>query len=371
MRYGLDRPDHAAELRQALDDPRRLCEALGLEIGRQKQRDGIFVCCPWHKEKSPSCSVTIKDGTIRVHCFGCGVGGDALTLVAAVRGLDLRARFREVLVEAASIAGIRIDDYGPTSPMPPMPPPPRSPPKPVLADARFAAIVAPLVHMGRLDAGDVVHYLEERGLLNDARRDGWSALPSAQAQASWCRMLGDTFPEDELVLSGLLLRREDKLVFAHAHNRLVIPWRSPEGEVYTAQRRRLDDGKPKYVFPPGRHARWPYGVERLGEASADAPIVFVEGALDVIARRELDRRKGVARLVLGVAGVDNWRSEWAAYAKGRVSYIATDGDVAGERVVERWAADLYAAGVREVRRLAPLEAKDWAELAARTRTAST
>ena len=42
--------------------------------------------CPFHQEKTPSFSVSPDRGTY--HCFGCGVGGDAISFVRESEGLD-------------------------------------------------------------------------------------------------------------------------------------------------------------------------------------------------------------------------------------------------------------------------------------------
>ena len=42
--------------------------------------------CPFHQEKTPSFSVSPDRGTY--HCFGCGVGGDSISFVREIEGLD-------------------------------------------------------------------------------------------------------------------------------------------------------------------------------------------------------------------------------------------------------------------------------------------
>ena len=42
--------------------------------------------CPFHQEKTPSFSVSPDRGTY--HCFGCGVGGDAISFVEEIEGVD-------------------------------------------------------------------------------------------------------------------------------------------------------------------------------------------------------------------------------------------------------------------------------------------
>lgn len=100
------RPDHARAIRDRLTDPEVLCFALGLAVGRQRQARGVFAVCPAHDDNRPSLSVRVAgDGTIACRCQACGWTGDALSLVAEVRGLDIRTDFRRVLEEAAAIAG--------------------------------------------------------------------------------------------------------------------------------------------------------------------------------------------------------------------------------------------------------------------------
>ena len=42
--------------------------------------------CPFHQEKTPSFSVSPDRGTY--HCFGCGVGGDSISFVEEIEGVD-------------------------------------------------------------------------------------------------------------------------------------------------------------------------------------------------------------------------------------------------------------------------------------------
>lgn len=102
------RPDYAREVRNALTDPTKLAEGLGLAKGWKRQHKGVIVCCPVHGERNASCSVSLgRDGTIRVRCFACDFTGDALTLIGVVYGLRLNDRdgFRETLAEGARLAG--------------------------------------------------------------------------------------------------------------------------------------------------------------------------------------------------------------------------------------------------------------------------
>jgi len=104
----------ASSVRSALLSPLHLIRSLGVTT-YITQSHGVIIRCLTHIEAEPSCSVYVApDGTIAYRCHGCGATGDALSLIAAARGLDLRSQFRAVLSIAAEIAGSEISDAAPT-----------------------------------------------------------------------------------------------------------------------------------------------------------------------------------------------------------------------------------------------------------------
>lgn len=386
MRAG---PDHAGEVRRALTDPAALARALGLKAAPSQGRAACVVCCPWHNEASPSCSVRLgPDGTIQVRCFGCSRGGDALHLIAAVRGLDIATAFPEVLLEAARIAGVDIGGStsrgGSVRQVQAAPRPRPAPVAPDLDLETFHAIAETLLGIGRLDsraeihgrgyasayAVDVLAYLDGRALGDVARAAGWGALPPAQYQARWIAILGDVFGLDALARSGLLFVRGDGSPdldrFALPEARLVLPWRNPDGKIQTLQRRRIDAGKPKYAATSGRPPIWPYGSDRLALAPLDVPIAIVEGAADAEAFEALLARGGDRCVALGLQGVGAWTStagpRWGELARGRVAYVALDADPAGLAARSTIAADLAAGGARRVELCTPRSGKDWCDM---------
>lgn len=122
-------PDLAKTVKRLLVDPYRVCSGLGLDEKVVRQRKGLLIRCPWHDERTPSCSVRFADdGGIAVHCFGCGAGGDVLSLIAVANGWDTRGDFPRVLRFAAELAGVPWDrsSAGRSSPARP----PRAQPEP-------------------------------------------------------------------------------------------------------------------------------------------------------------------------------------------------------------------------------------------------
>ena len=59
--------------------------------------------CPFHNDRDPSLSVNTEKGFF--HCFGCGVGGNAINFVMKAENIS----FKEALAKVASKAGIKID----------------------------------------------------------------------------------------------------------------------------------------------------------------------------------------------------------------------------------------------------------------------
>lgn len=367
-------------VRDALCDPRGLCDALGLLDGPRswsRQARGVLVRCPWHEERTPSCSVFVGgDGTVAVKCHGCGASGDALSLVAAVRGLDLRADFGAVLEECAYLAGVRLTPSSTGYVARPAPAPRAAPV--TLGDDAFAALADALLELcpveGEVDAWG---YLRRRGIAELAR--GWAALPSSATGRAQVRdALVARVGRDAWLRSGLAHADGPKAgEWLFGDHRLVIPWRAAgvQGAVVTLQRRLLrapsSPSEPRYVVPRGRPATVPYGCETaLEELGAGMELCIVEGAIDTLAMRLLAGRAGLERATVGIPGVEHWRrcaGPLCGAVRGCVAVIALDPDAAGERHVAELAAELGKAGAVRVLRSKPVEGKDWCDVLEKTR----
>ena len=366
--------DHAKELRHLLADVHRVVRALGLEKGAQRQATGLTICCPWHDENTPSCSVTLgKDGTIRLRCFGCQATGDVFALIAQVHGLDVRHDFPEVLRISAELANATdiLDDLDAARRGAPAPK--RAPwvapvrPAPIEVQRQsievYDAIVSRLLKHCPLD-GEVARYLDGRGLLSLASSAGLGALPPYAEQKPIFASMVAEFGLDDLDAAGL--------VYGHAFSvpgaRLLIPWRTPDGRIDVLQRRRIDDREPKYTVPKGRPIAHPFGSEvpfpeddPENDGRGTTAIAYVEGALDVLALREIVRLERRDVFVLGLPGVTSFQLPWAQQAQGRVAYVALDADAPGENKVKELGAHLKRAGAVGVKRWKPSgDAKDWA-----------
>src|ERR671936_947368 len=67
-----------------------------------KAGQNLKALCPFHAEKTPS--FTVSPSRQMFHCFGCGVGGNAVTFLMKIEG----GTFPEAVQELARRAGIDI-----------------------------------------------------------------------------------------------------------------------------------------------------------------------------------------------------------------------------------------------------------------------
>lgn len=311
--------DLTRQVKVALANPYELANVLGLVNARsQKQARGIIVNCPAHKDTGrPNCSITVaKDGTARVKCHACGFKGDAITLVAAVHGLDLSKEFKRALRLAAELAGqdALADEIGDGVPRPDrihLPEPRQLPeaPWPDLVDSvwdssRQLSTCAPAWDM-----------LMARGI--DPRR----------VEA---RNLARILPERDLPKWASFGRR----TWNQTGHKLIVRAFDYCGNVKSLRAWRVNDGEtPKRLPPSGCKSAGLVLADRLGwlaltDQSAPDVLWVVEGEPDWLAA-SLAAPGGHG--VLGV-GSGSWSDDLAKkLCNLRCVMVATHPDEAGDR----------------------------------------
>ena len=85
-----------------------IVEVVGEYISLRKSGSNYQGLCPFHGEKTPSFNVNPARGIF--HCFGCGVGGNALTFIMKMEGLS----FPEAVKFLAKRVGVTIEERAPT-----------------------------------------------------------------------------------------------------------------------------------------------------------------------------------------------------------------------------------------------------------------
>lgn len=89
---------HKQNVNQSIFDTAKavpiLQTASGLGLDLKKQGQNYVTTCPFHADRIPSFTVFPGSNTFR--CFGCGEYGDAVDLVAKIKGISLLQAAREL-----------------------------------------------------------------------------------------------------------------------------------------------------------------------------------------------------------------------------------------------------------------------------------
>ncbi len=269
-----------------------IVEVVGSRIQLKKTGKNYSALCPFHKEKTPSFSVSPDKQFY--YCFGCGAGGNALGFVMDHDQLD----FPQAVEELAKRAGMEVprEDSGrkhkPRQPV-------DSPLSPLLAAAADYYRQALKSHPTRKAA---VEYLKGRGLSGVIARDFGLGF----APPGWDNLMkhlgGDALQQKALIDAGLLIENaENGKRYDRFRDRVMFPIRDSRGRVIAFGGRVLGDDKPKYlnspetpVFHKGQEL---YGLYEARQANRDLDeIMVVEGYMDVIALAQQGLRNAVATL---------------------------------------------------------------------------
>ena len=269
-----------------------IVDVVSSRVQMKKAGKNYTACCPFHKEKTPSFSVSPDKQFY--YCFGCGAGGNALGFIMDHDNLD----FPQAVEELAKAAGMEIPREESGRPHKPRQPT-DSPLYPLLTAAADFYRQALKSHPQRKAAVD---YLKGRGLTGEIARDfglgfappGWDNL--------YKHLSSDTLQQKAMIDAGLLVENaETGKRYDRFRDRVMFPIRDSRGRIIAFGGRVLGDDKPKYlnspetpVFHKGQEL---YGLfeARKFNRSLDE-IIVVEGYMDVIALAQQGLRNAVATL---------------------------------------------------------------------------
>lgn len=285
-----------------------------------------MACCPFHKEKSPSFSVSPSKQFY--HCFGCGAHGSAIGFIMEYQGLS----FTEAVQYLADRVGMTVPRVRGQNDDPQQ----RAEKKKKQQTLEETTETAALFYAQQLSlqtAGQ--EYLKQRGLSAEMiahyglgyAPDGWT--PLAQ--------VFQPYPNTALVESGMVVHNEEQnRYYDRFRHRVMFPIRDSRGQVIGFGGRVLDDSKPKYLnspdtplFDKGRNL---YGLYEGRAAIKDAGrILVVEGYMDVVALAQFGIGYSVASL-----GTSTTADHIKTLMRQADSiYFCFDGDAAGRKAAWR------------------------------------
>ena len=294
------------------------------QVPLKKGGANYMACCPFHKEKTPSFSVSPTKQFY--HCFSCGAHGSAIGFVMEHQGLS----FPEAVQFLADRVGMVVPKVRGQNDNPEI----RAERKKKQQTLEETTAAAADFYAQQLKFNPTAKaYLDKRGLSAEViahyglgyAPDGWQ--PLAQ--------VFQPYPNTALVDTGMVIDNEGRHYDRFRH-RIMFPIRNPRGQVIGFGGRVLDDSKPKYLnspdtplFDKGKNL---YGLyEGRAAVKETGRILVVEGYMDVVALAQFGVGYGVA--ALGTATTAEHVKILMRQADS--FYFCFDGDSAGRKAAWR------------------------------------
>lgn len=282
----------------------------------------FMCCCPFHKEKTPSFSVSQQKQFFK--CFGCGASGNVIGFLMRYEGLSYPEAIRKLA-----------DSIGMTVPEAPREREARTRAR-SLSDMMKTA--SDFYCSCLRNNPRTIEYLKRRGISGEtATRFALGYSPEA-----W-QSLKDVFAEqyaskdlEEENGCGLVIQNGEKR-YDRFRGRLMFPIRNPRGQVIAFGARTLNgDEHPKYLNSP-ETALYHKGREIYGFYEAAAAIrekhraIVCEGYMDVIQLSQAGFPEACAALGTAVTAEHVQKLLRAA----DTVYFSFDGDSAGQHALRR------------------------------------
>lgn len=290
---------------------------------RQRGRD-FWCCCPFHQEKTPSCKV--DPSTQTWHCFGCGEGGDIITYVRKLDGVD----FVDAVRFLARRGGVELTESPQAN-------------KARSKKARLKAVCAEtasyyhmlLMRSTDAKASEARDYLSGRNLGGEVPTQ-WNLgfAPGRRRLVTHLRSLG--FTDEEMIEANVAVRAQSG-VNDRFYDRVMFPINDIRGEAIAFGGRVIGQGEPKYLntgdTPLFHKSEVLYALDKAKATMASTGVaIVVEGYTDVITLHGAGFSNAVA--TLGTSLTRQHIRQLSHHAKSRIVYLF-DGDEAGQRAADR------------------------------------
>ncbi|WP_295070158.1 DNA primase [Ruminococcus sp.] len=285
------------------------------------RRGRNYVCsCPFHSEKTPSC--TIFTDTQNFYCFGCGAGGDVITFTMKIENLT----FSEAVKLLAQRSGMEVPAFG-------------------NKDSGYAKRKTRIYEMNRIAANyfytNLIKGSDKTGLQYFANRkltpqaikkyglgyasDSWNALTDLLKSKGY---------SDEEMADAWLAGMKNGRTFDMFRKRVMFPIVDLRGNIIGFGGRVLDDSQPKYlntgktpVFDKGSNL---FSMNFAKNSNAKR-LILCEGYMDVIAVNQAGFENVVA--TLGTAITPDQARLISHYAEEVI--VAYDSDGAGQKATQK------------------------------------
>lgn len=314
--------DALDEIRSRMD----IVEIVQTRVLLKKKGQNWWGCCPFHKEKTPSFSVSPSKNLYK--CFGCGESGDAFTFLMKMNNQS----FYEVVQDLAKQYGIELPQtYGKRNDNSEEKQLARKAMEEVCEYYQKALYEAP-------DAKKALEYLYSRGITDKIIKEykiGYSMKQFTALQDAF----KDKYKPEILEMAGLILTTDKGNVVDRFRHRIMIPIIDDKNNIVAFGARAIDEGQnPKYLNSPDtplyNKSRIMYGINVAKEGIIqDDYTIIMEGYFDVISAQANGLKNCVA--ACGTALTVDHIKLISRYSKSRKLYLAFDTDSAGIKATDR------------------------------------
>ncbi len=286
-----------------------IVDVIGNYVELKKAGSSFKANCPFHGEKTPS--FVVSPTKQFYHCFGCGVGGDAIKFVMEIEKLT----YPEAIEKLASMYNFSLrytqgsGDLSETK--------------------RVLEIVQKWYRSNLTRTPTAMAYLRDRGIAaNSIEAFGVGFVPEAGEVMRYLR--SQALPMPKVEEAGIIARGERGEYYARLHQRITFPIYSPAGALVGFGGRTVTNHPAKYINSPQtklfNKSRLLYGYYRAKEAIyKKKELIVCEGYLDVIMFHQAGFTTAVATL-----GTALTEEHLPLLHKGEPRVIlAYDGDKAG------------------------------------------
>ena len=315
--------DAVSEIKNRLD----IVDVISEHIALKKSGRNYWGCCPFHKEKTPSFSVSPDKGIFK--CFGCGVGGDAISFLMKINNNT----FYEVIVEQAQKFGIPIQTQN------------FSPEKTEIKNQILEVNQEAVSFFNKLlldapEAAKARDYLFKRNITEEVI-EKFNIGYSLNSYDSLIKH----FQDDKIELlnkAGLVSEKSSgKGYLDRFRGRIMIPIQDEKGDFIAFGARALEDNQnPKYLNSPDtlvfNKSRSLFALYQAKQSIKEQDsVIIMEGFFDVISAHTHGLTNVVA--TLGTALTEQHIKILARYSDSRRMYLAFDSDEAGINATDRGA----------------------------------
>ena len=295
---------------------------VGSYVSLKRAGTNLKGLCPFHNEKTPSFVVYPSENSF--FCFGCGVGGNAITFIRQIERLDYPDAI-EFLAKRAGITVIRENEKEPYVKKNSIS---RDRLRQMNVDA--AKFFHAMLFADNPDSKNALAYFTEKRQLSVAtiKHFGLGYAPNS-FDATMKFLLSKGYTKEEMAEGFLAMKSEKGGYYDAFRNKVMFPIIDTSGSVIAFGGRVLDNSKPKYKnssdTPLFKKSNNLFALN-FARMACSEEIILCEGYMDVIALHAAGFTNAVA--TLGTAITADQARIMKRYTKKVV--ICYDSDAPGQ-----------------------------------------